>query len=200
MPVKKLTPDDIEQVLFGNLKKNKEKDTDVENDLLQKIRSFVWSHHPTNKANAFKVLNRLKTIKKYYPDDLIPKAKTVYRGTYVSKITYELVYKKSLTSRKEWISLQYTYQPKSKIQSWTTNRDIAESFVRISKMDWDEYSAILQAKVDNSFIMNSKLMNLISQDVLGEKEDEIIRINAKPINVIIQVRSDWIQEYYHHYR
>lgn len=172
------------------------------------IESFIRNPWGSNskgvysKTEAIYSLKRMMGLKKYFPNDLIPKAKEVYRGTKVSVKTYEVARDKTLTDKSRWIKLSHSYQPKSSIQSWTTQRKIALRFAEnlppddfIDALGPPILPALISTKVDNNFIMNSKLMNLISLYAIGKKEFEVIRVNAKPIKVTINVHRDWITKY-----
>lgn len=196
---RKLTPDDIEFVLFGDVKKHSEKDTEVEKKLFEAVSDFLWESTPRNKEKAYQALKQLSALKKYFPHDLVPKAKTVYRGTKVDGKVYKLIHKFPLKRGEEWYKIPYTYKPKSKIQSWTTNKSVAERF-SINFHKTKSLSAILSTTVDDSFIMNSGLMNIISGSITGfhNQENEIIRINAKPIKVMIHINASLAKKLGYH--
>lgn len=194
-PIKKLTHDDIEKVLFGNLKRNKERDTQTEMLLFRTIRSFINDPKPDIKRKTATALTMLNALKKHYPNDLIPKAKVVYRGTKVNYNTYEKLKLDPTLSRRKWVTLLHTYQPMSKIQSWSTKKKIAEFFAEKISSSPNDFPAILMVIVDDSFIMTSKLMNLIANATSIGSEYEILRLGNKPIRVAIQVKKEWLHDY-----
>jgi hypothetical protein len=140
-----------------------------------------------------------------YPEVLIPEKTKVFRG-----ITIPIKY---FIDKKQEINLTsanpYTYKASSKIQSWSTEFDIAATFGNhdtlnevAANIDFSEFNSpqarldMLQDMVDedlrvafileyvtntDEFIFKSKYFKLLSK---AQHEDELIRINNKPINVL----------------
>lgn len=197
---------DIEKVFFGNLKKSKEQDTEVEDVLYAAVRNFIENPYIENKRNALHALRYLHDLKPYYPNDLIPKAKIAYRGTQVKEAHYLKAANGEHISRtnkgtdvdklKEWLELETMYNPMSEIQSWTTDKSIAIGFATKNHLTGSyqgnyPYPAVMMADVDDSFILTAKLTNLISRVLHAGDEHEIIRVSEKPIKVKMLIKKSW---------
>ena len=206
MRINEFTTDDFEKVFFGNLKRNPEKDTKVEKNVYQIIRTFIKSSEPLVKDRAYKMLKNLSTLKNAYPDDLIPKAKYVYRGTRskndrIIKIIHQPNLMEKIVKIEDhpsegyhsfFIKFNDIYTPKSPIQSWTTDINVGLKFMRY-KLE----GILLKAKVDDDFILTAEITNLITSDITEKDispESEIIRISQKPIEVEILCSINNLQE------
>jgi hypothetical protein len=206
-----VTQDDIENVMFGDLKGNQERDTPTEEELFVAIKRFISSATPRSKGVAVNSLNDLQHLKSQYPDDLIPDAKVVYRGTQLKQSEYEsLLGKIDPKNSPEWIEIPFQYMPKSNIQSWTTSKTIAIEFAVTGdstplilqkgppENDWSDsypFPAVIQVNVDDSFILSTKLTGKIAQKHIGKDEKEIVRIKQTAIQGTALIHFDWLQSY-----
>jgi len=196
-----LTPQDFEKVMFGDFKHGVEPDTDIERDVYKALERFIGDSTPGNKANANELLVKMMALKKHYPDDLEPNATIAYRGTQMKPMAYRSIAAKYTDApASSWISLDHTYNPRSAIQSWSTSIDMAVSFAISGgaihgKTQWMErypYPAVIEVKVDNDFLFNTKLTNLISKFIHQMAEHEIIRISPNPVKCKLLILSDWL--------
>jgi hypothetical protein len=201
--------DDIEDVMFGNLKKNRERDTDIEHQLFLDIKNFIASATPSSKGTAVSSLSDLRHLKSQYPDDLTPNANVVFRGTQFKQSVYDsLLEKIDLNKSLKWITLPFNYAPRSNIQSWTTSKKMAGKFAcqgqahdvddhhaPMSKywISSEPFPAIIEARVDESFILSTKLTSKIAMAMHGHNEREIIRIDQSPIQAKALIHIDWLR-------
>ena len=183
---------DFEKVLFGDLKNDPEKDTDIEYKIYMAISNFIKFPDQEAKGNALKALKYLKHFKDIFPDDLVPDSRTVYRGT---SITMNMFVKNinSIKINKESEVLEFTfdyyYKAKAPIQSWTTISAIGGTFRGKESEETMHVNipVVLVAEADDSFILNSKLTNRISKQYHNYSEHEIIRISKNPIKCKILI-------------
>ena len=178
---------DFENVLFGDVKADPEKDTKVEQEISSAILDFMHDSTPQNKKKAYAALRYLDKFKNIFPDDLMPDTKEVYRGTAISIDQFVEYYTQgklelNTTMGRHRFEGRFTYRPRSNIQSWTTDYNIATSFGNTT----DNIRVTLFAKVNNSFILNSSINRYFSR-YTGTNEDEIIRLSKRPIQCKMQI-------------
>lgn len=197
-----LTPKDFERVMFGDFKDALESDTEIESHIFGAIEKFIDNASPGNKANGSKLIAQLKSVKSAYPGDLKPTVDVAYRGTQMKKETYLEIAKQYSDVKNKWISIDYVYRPRSEIQSWTTQKSIAKDFALNQNMSpgyskYDYYGnpcpAIVRTKVDDDFILNPRLTNMIAKRIHGVPEHEIVRISPKPAQSTLLIHTSWLQ-------
>jgi hypothetical protein len=199
---------DMEDVAFGDMKKNDEKDTAWEASVYQALYNFIHDADPSNKASADRILKDVHALKAKYPKELMPNATSAMRGTQLSKERYA-----SILSSVDWDKVNkmgrydvchvdnISYTPRSPIQSWTTSKAVAYSFAAIAEADSDgtfrrdrPFPAVMYAPVDNTFIMSTAITNQIAYLNGIEAEDEIVRTSASPITCKLYVLAHWLTE------
>lgn len=195
-----ITKDDIEKVFFGSMK-GTEKDTEIEKRIFAIIVEFIegYGHASYAKNDAFQVLKHLQSLKNVYPNDLIPKAKIAYRGTGVKSDYYEelfTMYPDEVPSSKIY-EQDYVYHPRSALQSWTTNIQMASDFALGNAVSIGFPEAIIKVPVDDDFILTTKITNMINKKALTRMsgEDEIIRISKQPIKGKLLVYGSWLNNW-----
>lgn len=194
--------------LFGHELGGHEKNTGLENSYVRDIHDFTDNKYGEETTPQF--INAIKTLRGcigQYPEVLMPDNTTVYRG-----ITIPIKY---FADKKQPIDLKglnpYIYKAKNKIQSWSTNFNIAATFGNhdivnelASKIDFKEYSTpqarqiLLQNMIHEDlripfileyhtnpkdFIFKSKYFRLLSS---SQHEDEVISIDNKPVKLMIK--------------
>jgi len=192
---------DFEKVAFGNFQNRRERDTEDEARIFRALRSFIGSATPKNKATADAALKELLHLKSRYPDVLEPDVAVCYRGTQLQKQDYMKL--AAQRGNEKLLRIDYTYTPRSSIQSWTTKNKIAASFAlnggEILDSGWKRrshpYPAIIQATVDQTFVMNSGFTDQLSNEILGQSESEIIRISNAPIKAVMLIKDKWLERY-----
>ena len=185
---------DFEDVLFGELKDDPERDTNIEGEIFDTIYDFIEDPTKNNKEQALRSLTYLSKFKDIFPDDLVPDTKEVYRGTIMRPRT---IIKNFLSTKyvnrdsNNYFEFPYVYEAKSPIQSWSTKYSTSSGFSKITPL---EIPVVIIAKVDDSFIMNSNVTNLISDLLHSSIEDEIIRISNSPLNCIVSFNKKYMNE------
>ena len=148
------------KILFGEIRKLKEPDTNYEEDQFNDLMNFLSASYGKGLNNdIIKTFKELLKLKKKFPKVLEPpKYKEVYRGFTTTsagggskyKEILKLVeksledpdkldtYKKIATGHHKDLyfvklpkNLKYTYKPHSEIQSWSTSSQIAAKFTNI---------------------------------------------------------------------
>lgn len=197
--------DYLGNVAFGSVKNDPEKDTSWEADALNRIIKFIKSSAEENQDDLMKIAPILKQLKTKYPNDLIPNAKIAYRGSQANALYDKLAAK--LDTLPKVIEIDYTYTATGMVQSWSVDMDTAVSFATSGDSDqsntsmhdywsrWYPAPIILKANVDDSFIFNADLINMISQTSLGVQEHEIIRFGHNPLKCKILVYKHWVENY-----
>lgn len=190
-----ITTSDIEKIFFGNLKMSPESDTAVEKELFRRIDRFIGSGSEFTKDRLTFALKKLMPLKSKYPDDLMPKAKIAYRATLVDDSIYASVKNNGVKNKSGFLEVTYHYKPQSELQSWTTDFDVALKFAQ-KYMPQVYNPVILETSVDDNFIMNSKITNMIIDRYHKgryDRESEIFRISKAPMNVLLMVWPSWVK-------
>lgn len=192
--------------LFGHELGGKEKNTGIENQYVRDIVDFTDNQYGEEMSPDFlKAMKTLKGCMKQYPEVLIPEKTKVYRGlTLPAK--YFIENKQLIDIHKPF---PYVYKARNKVQSWSSNFDAASIFGNheiineVSKqIDFSDYETpearkqLLKDMVNedlrmafvleydtnpNEFIFKSQYFRILSK---AYHEDELIRIDNKPINVM----------------
>lgn len=203
-----VTPDDIQKVFFGDLKGSPEKDTEKESKLFNSVEDYIDQATPGNRVKAEKIISDLMSLKQYYPADLVPNAKVVYRGLNLSddkKNLYVDVLKDNIKNLRynRWYKLtDFQYTPMTNIESWSTKRNVAAAFAANRNEDPDSfdyregYPVIMMTTVDDSFVMSSKLTNMMSYRNFQSKEFEILRVSNSSKPCTLLVYGDWLLGWY----
>lgn len=164
--------------LFGEFKdfykKEMEIDTDDERAIFRELWKFARGDFERGKVTKkfIKAIKELQKCASQYPQILQPPPRKLYRGTAINIDEFKNNYVKPKKIKNNVVN-NYSYSPRSEVQSWTTDRYIAEKFLN----EWHDPSegtlgCILTVdKPDNSFLFNPDFMNL-----LYSNEDEVLRI------------------------
>ena len=182
--------DEFGKYLFGGYK-NLEKDTPVESDLF----NYLEEYFTQNKTIPPKYVKKLKELKSKFPDVLKPdrRDKTAFRSTvvYEHEPLIKFIMKNKAKAKKfgaDGIILEnYTYSPKSEMQSWSTSMSAAERFTPMNHGEGG-YAAkkgmvgiLLETKINDDFIFNTDFTN----DVGYSDEYETFRISKAPTKCTI---------------
>lgn len=189
---KTLTTHDFENVMFGDIKKNPEKDTKIEKYIFDMISNYIRSGFMPEKRKLAGILKKLQQLKNEYSVDLQPPKSYLYRGLNTKREFYKMATSKKKVGKNP-VKIKTTYKPKSQIESWTSNERIAKNF-----MDENDYrypGVIKVRSPDDSFILNPKLTNVISNEFLGEQEYEVLRVSTQPIDVEVILYPHNIKNY-----
>ena len=189
--------------LFADQLGGDEPNTNYEDNTVDILSDFTSQSHGINMTNDFiNKVNQLKKCGKQYPEILIPEKTTVYRGENLS--LKNILINKINLNNKEFTP--YIYKALSKIQSWTTNHDVAIEFgssdainefaseLDLNVKSYDDLKRIkdiilqkdvkipfiLKYETNNSeFLFKSKYFKKISKE---PHEDEVLRVTNNPIN------------------
>jgi hypothetical protein len=197
---------DFEKVAFGDLKGSDEEDTNFEDKVFNALDNFIQYASPSNKTDADAILKDVHALKAKYPDELVPDAKHAYRGTQLSVDKYKkflAMYPAEKLETMDQFSFLHVadimYTPRSPIQSWTTNDYTAMNFAATGETaagyDWVvdfPFPAVLEARVDTTFIMSTNITNRIADKHNLPHENEIIRTDGSPMSCKVHVIVDWL--------
>jgi len=192
--------------LFGHELGGSEKNTGIENTYVRDINDFTDNMYgEETNPELIKAFDTLKGCMKQYPEVLIPEKTDVYRGTTIP-LSYFIENKKPIQTAEPF---GYIYKAKSEIQSWTPDFNVASTFGNQDSLNGFSQSfnisdyqtkesrqELLQTLVNENirlafvleyktnqkeFLFKSKYFRLLSRNT---HEDEIIRIDNKPIKVL----------------
>ena len=157
----KTIEDKYGKILFGEIRKLKEPDTNYEEDQFNDLMNFLSTSYGRGLNNDIvKTFKELLKLKKKFPKVLEPpKYKELYRGFTANSLSkgsdkYKEILKlveksledpskldkyprittghhKDLKFVKLPKSLKYTYKPRSEVQSWSTDKGVASRFTNI---------------------------------------------------------------------
>lgn len=213
--------DNFGKELFGDQFGGFEKNTKLEDEYVNMIKNFGDINFGSNlNPKIIDALQHLKQCVSTYPEILIPESETVYRG---SNMRLSFFIKNGLKLSENGID--YRYNPRTAVQSWSADEKIASQFAG----DYDEDLAKLGKtfikyqsrgiKHEDKFFLEvltkKEYMNLIvpilyvadvdGNDFLfkhkyfnkltGENEDEVIRVSSEPINVKLKVNISKLDLY-----
>jgi hypothetical protein len=140
---------------------------DIKSDLLKLKKQFPKVFGTGDSKFAFRGSNTPND----YPDvyNLLKDASQIYIIEKHGKIHSEPV-----------IAIPYTYKPKSLVQSWSATETVAETFA-----NWGPRKIIMMTNVDDTFIMNPEVSNLLSV----ARESEMLHF-GNDINCFLVISSN----------
>lgn len=200
---------DLGDVAFGELPDmvdlqgaDEEEDTPAESKLLSTL--LTWVIGDDNQAASTAELGSrlmqhksdLFKLKRKFPEVFAVPAGYAFRGTRIdsspgniynllkqSKQIY--IYSKGISSS---IVVPYNYKPKSPVQSWSTELETAADFNQIANdYEWTQ-TCVLVAKIDDSFLMNPKAMDIIAREDRDLDEGETLHF-GQDINTYLDINS-----------
>lgn len=188
----KLTPNlqkKVGNVLFGDNEKvaklqgakTPEKNTAWEDDLYDKIRSWVNDSDDAIAKYFKKNKELLKTLAKDFPSVLQPPiGEQAYRGTSIKTNSLKVAFMKKqykvlkVGGREVFHFKNLEYNPIRDSQSWTVDPKVAFKFEGRADNE-NAVHVVYTTKVNKDFIFSPELMNI----VFGAKEAEVVRIGKK---------------------
>jgi hypothetical protein len=192
------------EYLFGEFKEfyikaGLEKDTPTEKKIFDNIIKFIRGDYVGKKEDQtlIKSLKELAECKSRYNIILKPEQNILYRGSVISETDLNKIKKLSPTSEigQQFNKIgKFTYKGRSKVQSWTTNMNVAKMFAEDSYYDYSIPSsspAVMRYnfKGGKDILFNTTFLNKLSKKAGYSVEDEIIRIENKPIKVDIFIAN-----------
>jgi GNAT superfamily N-acetyltransferase len=204
--------------LFGDEFGGFEKNTKLENEYAELIKKFGDSEFGEGiNPKLVDSLYHLKQCVSKYPEILVPESEIVYRGSY---LPLGFFIKNGLKLSEEGID--YTYTPRTPIQSWTANEKIAQQFTGVMDINFDKVGKefikyhVKGLKAEDKFfldILTKKefmgisvpviyVTKVVKDDFLfkhnyfniltGENEDEVIRVSREPVNVKLKINTSLV--------
>lgn len=185
------------KILFGEFKEFygsvKEPCTEYEKKVFSELGKFISDKYTERTASAF-LIKALKLLKKYenlYSNIVKPDRTKLFRGT---TLPYNERYKiEKIEMDNDWVQGEFIYSGKKEIQSWTINFDTA---YRYAQNGFSEKNLPIVLKYnfpEHDIIFNTKFTNAVCLKFHNNtKENEIIRLNNKPIKCTVIVdKDDW---------
>jgi GNAT superfamily N-acetyltransferase len=206
--------------LFGDQFGGHEKNTRLEDEYVKLINQFGDNEFGVGiNSKLVDAIYNLKKCASQYPEVLIPDAEIVYRGSY---LPLSFFIKNGLKISQEGID--YTYTPRTPIQSWTSDEKIAEQFTGVVDINFGKLSKefikhhLKGLKAEDNFFLNilpkkeyaSTPIPVVyvtksNEDFIfkhkyfniltGENEDEVIRVSSNPIEVKLKVNPAMVDVY-----
>jgi len=207
--------------LFGDQFGGHEKNTRLEDEYAKLINQFGDSEFGAGiNSKLVDAIYNLKKCASEYSEVLTPDAEIVYRGSYLPLIFFM---KNGLKISKEGID--YTYTPRTPIQSWTSDEKVAEQFTGVVDINFDKLSKefikyhlkglkaedkffldilpkkeYLSTPIPVVYVAKSNKEDFIFKQkyfniLTGENEDEVIRVSSNPIGVKLKVNPSMVDIY-----
>lgn len=181
--------------LFGELLNKSERDTKLESKIYLLLKQYIQESEINDRF--INLLKELRDSKVHFPDILKPDANVVYRGSVIDlhKEGIDLQDAK-FEKRLKWnfyIINNYNYKSQNKLQSYSTSFKIAHNFAYNSEATSHNKNAvpcIYEVKVQDDFLFNTYITNLIAKKVGHNPEDEIIRLSNKPIKAKLYIEIE----------
>jgi hypothetical protein len=201
----------VGNVLFGSnpkiasiQNKKPEDNTPLETNILKSLKN--WTHTSTDQS-ASKVISTvsdLLTLKKYFPEVLNPPyGELAYRGESIA-LPVLFNWLKQNTDHENLgdgtlirFKTLYPYKPYRDVTSWSTSLFYATGFTGKANDAAINVPVIFQTKIDDTFIMNPKVMNIIYKSSINgddetiKDEDEVIKINGNGEYYLIMYSEDY---------
>jgi hypothetical protein len=196
-PIPQNVQKSVGNVLFGSnpiiakiQDKPVEKNTSFEDQMAVNIKNWTTQSTSQSEKGVVSTIADLLKIKKHFPEILNPPyGETVYRGTSVKLQQISEFIKKNPEHEFTWFDMvrfktPFPYTPQREVSSWSTSLFYASSFQGKSFEGAVNVPVVFETKVDDTFIMNPEVMNVIFKS-MGDKqqdfyrdEDEVMKYNS----------------------
>jgi hypothetical protein len=209
-PIPQTIKKSVGDVLFGSnpiiakiQDKPTEKDTPYEDDLVNKIKNWTDKSDEKSEMGVVSTIADLVKLKKYFPEVLNPPyGDKVYRGTSVklpelSKFIKENPEHDMMENGMVRFKTPYPYTPKREVSSWSASIFYASGFQGKSFESAINVPVIFETTVDDSFIMNPQVMNVIFKSTGGvhqdfiRDEDEVMKYNPSGTYYLILSQDEY---------
>jgi hypothetical protein len=181
--------------LFGAFTGKEKPDTEDENALFAVLKWWVDNNNDSVGSHLF---DNLYKFRKDYPDILIPKAKTIYRGTAIGTDPWHIKDGKIFNGQisleeleantKTQTFLNKVYTPHREYSSWTSDMTVARKFAESHAGGWS-IPAVLKMATPKMSLFNENFSTKVSKEFLGVNESEII-VKGKKFKVEVWVSPD----------
>ena len=186
----------VGDVLFGSnptlakiQKKPIEKNTPEEDRMITNLKNWTTQSTTQSEKGVVSTIADLVKLKEYFPEVLNPPyGEMVYRGTSIKLPQISNFIKQNpeheiVEYNMVRFKTPFPYTPQREVSSWSTSLFYAASFQGKSFEGAINVPVIFETKVDNTFIMNPEVMNVIFKS-MGDKqqdfyrdEDEVMKYN-----------------------
>jgi hypothetical protein len=191
----------VGNVLFGSnpkiadiQQKEPEENTPLETQLLKNLKGWTQSSTDSSASKVISTLDDLLKLKKYFPEVLNPPySETAYRGTSINIRELNRWIKENpsfdVIGGGNYLKFRnpYPYRPRRDVSSWTTSMYYSTSFRGREFEDFKtNVGVVFETKIDDTFIMNPSVMNIIFKHTQGDlgyeqeavrEEDEVIKFS-----------------------
>ena len=199
--VPKAIQQQVGNVLFGSnpqiagiQNKKPESNTPLETQILKNLKGWTQSSTDQSAAKIISTVADLVKLKQYFPEVLNPPyGKSVYRGTSIKLPALSAWLKQNPNFEKigdgAYLKFKtpYPYKPTRDVSSWTASLFFSTSFRGKEFESAINVGVVFETKVDDTFIMNPKVMNIIFKHTQGDlgfeqeairDEDEVIKFDS----------------------
>ena len=168
-----------------------EPDTEFEKKAWIQLKKFFFgSYDKKDTTKAFAAFDTLEKHKKDFSKILNPPkgVREIYRGTQIplKNIRNKAWTKKGSGKKQVFIFKEYEYSPRSSLQSWTPNKDVAKAFYGFQGSNKGKVGGLLVLKTagERKLLFNPNWINKQFSD-----EDEIVRVTKTPVTLILEINS-----------
>ena len=200
----------VGNVLFGSnpviakiQDKPQEKNTPYEDNLVAKLKNWTTQSTSQSEKGVVTTIADLVKLKKYFPEVLNPPyGEKVYRGTsiklpIISNFIRQNPEHELVEGNAVRFKTPFPYTPQREVSSWSTSLFYASSFQGKSFEGAVNVPVIFETTVDDTFIMNPQVMNIIFKS-MGDKqqdfyrdEDEVMKYNPSGTYYLILTQDEY---------
>ena len=200
----------VGNVLFGSnpviakiQDKPQEKNTPYEDNLVAKLKNWTTQSTSQSEKGVVTTIADLVKLKKYFPEVLNPPyGQKVYRGTsiklpIISNFIRQNPEHELVEGNAVRFKTPFPYTPQREVSSWSTSLFYASSFQGKSFEGAVNVPVIFETTVDDTFIMNPQVMNIIFKS-MGDKqqdfyrdEDEVMKYNPSGTYYLILTQDEY---------
>jgi hypothetical protein len=200
----------VGNVLFGSnpiiakiQDKPQEKNTPQEDQMIDKLKNWTTQSTSQSEKGVVSTIADLVRLKRYFPEVLNPPyGEKVYRGTSVklpiiSNFVRQNPEHEIIEANAVRFKTPFPYTPQREVSSWSTSVFYASSFQGKSFESAANVPVIFETTVDDTFIMNPQVMNIIFKS-MGDKqqdfyrdEDEVMKYNPSGTYYLILTEEEY---------
>ena len=209
-PIPQSIQKSVGNVLFGSnpviakiQDKPQEKNTPYEDNMVAKLKNWTTQSTSQSEKGVVTTIADLVKLKKYFPEVLNPPyGEKVYRGTsiklpIISNFIRQNPEHELVEGNAVRFKTPFPYAPQREVSSWSTSLFYASSFQGKSFEGAVNVPVIFETTVDDTFIMNPQVMNIIFKS-MGDKqqdfyrdEDEVMKYNPSGTYYLILTQDEY---------
>lgn len=177
-----------------------EKDTPKEIEIINNLKNWTAGSTDSTEKAMISTVADLQVLRQYFPEILNPPyGKKAYRGTSLKLkeiMNFIKKYPKYDVIEYDMIRFKqpYPYVSKREVNSWSTTPFFASSFQGKSFESADNVPVVFETKIDDTFIINPIVMNIIFKTAANEfsrDEDEIIKFDQTGTYYLILTEEEF---------